>query len=117
MNDDDRRPPEYAWRGRQPFFHQLESQPLPEESAHFSPLLRITYHPPYVDALLDFWTAAFALWPLVLVSSVLPAAWLVRRVRKARLRDRGLCSKCAYDLRATPDRCPECGTIPTKAKS
>jgi hypothetical protein len=49
-------------------------------------------------------------WFIAVISMLLPAWWLLRRHRAKRAARMGVCPSCGYDLRATPERCPECGT-------
>ena len=61
---------------------------------------------------MPFWSVRVPYGALVPVSAALPVVRAVRSLRRRR-RDRlalaGCCPACRYDLRATPDRCPECG--------
>jgi hypothetical protein len=50
------------------------------------------------------------LWELGAVFLTMPAVWTIRRSFARRGRLLGLCANCGYDLRGTPERCPECGT-------
>jgi hypothetical protein len=53
------------------------------------------------------------IWTAILL---IPTVDLVVNLRKrsaSPLRQRlSRCAACGYDLRATPDRCPECGAVP-----
>ena len=51
---------------------------------------------------------------LLLFFSTLPLVCLYHHLRRSFPYPHGQCVKCGYDLRATPDRCPECGTISAK---
>lgn len=53
------------------------------------------------------------IWLPATVAGLLPLLGVTRSIRR-RLRTRSnFCSACGYDLRATPDRCPECGAVPS----
>jgi hypothetical protein len=60
------------------------------------------------------------LWIVSIVTGIPPIRAAVR-IRKERIRTfrvkRGLCGGCGYDLRASKERCPECGmAIPTEQR-
>lgn len=64
----------------------------------------------------DWWLVP--LWFVELLF-LAPTVWLTRRAYRHRIRETrlrlGQCPACGYELRATPDRCPECGFMAEKS--
>jgi hypothetical protein len=89
-----------TWWGRAGIRYQVNVYPFLSSNPLLAPL------PDIVERrwLIPHWmvAAVFGIVPLARVT-----AWIGRR----RSKRHGLCTVCGYDLRATPGRCPECGTI------
>ena len=56
------------------------------------------------------WHLTIPSWFITLPAALPPAAWLMAFCRRKSHPRPGFCPACGYDLRASPDQCPEGGT-------
>ena len=63
----------------------------------------------------NYWEWTFPAWLAALALAAPPALWVAGWRRRRRIRREGRCPNCGYDLRASGERCPECG-LPTGAR-
>ena len=74
----------------------------------------------YSDFRIEKWPNRFTryatipIWWVVVLTLMPPTIAFDKRCRSRQKIRLGMCVVCGYDLRATPDRCPECGAIPKK---
>jgi hypothetical protein len=91
------------WKGHHPFSHNDENWGFP----HFG----FAWNRDMFSGVVERWEVSVPYWAVVLLFAFLPLQAVAARVRDRRRLRGGLCAACGYDLRATPDRCPECGTV------
>jgi hypothetical protein len=81
---------------------------------------------PYIDVFIyplpwpglpKFKALAVPHWALAVCLAAMPTLAVLQSWRCGKRRQLGLCPQCSYDLRATPDRCPECGTARVQSPS
>jgi hypothetical protein len=56
---------------------------------------------------------------IIVAAGILGGLWFrqaLHRLKERQLAGAAVCVRCGYDLRATPDRCPECGHSPGAAE-
>jgi hypothetical protein len=121
---EDEGPPGFHWKPLAPFVELIPRSGPTYLGIHFDsenegrPLYRFHPRPEPPEFLGESQMVAYGaeipLWELSLVASIPFLIWLTvyvrRRTIERHLLRTGHCRKCNYNLRASKDRCPECGT-------
>jgi hypothetical protein len=106
----------YPHKGRSGLWSELGAR-----DRRGGPLKRIGFGSSKIDYDLDgkkmrysLYLSHWSLAALLVIAPAIRSRQILRRRRAAALTRRQRCVVCGYDLRATPDRCPECGTVPAR---
>ena len=87
---DDKAWPTNTWLNRMGFYGSIETFKHMSAGVHFQRLF-------------------IPCWFATIITAAPVAIWIDRFIKQRKRHERGFCNNCGYDLRATPDRCPECG--------
>ncbi|HEY8748372.1 MAG TPA: hypothetical protein VIM11_10380 [Tepidisphaeraceae bacterium] len=102
---------EATWRGRYPkqWFVEHSAFYVPYGSSFMGFSVQVFHNFPAPGTTNSGWGVFLPLWPFALIGAIPLLRRLARRWVTRERASRERCVVCGYDIRTTPDRCPECG--------